>query len=84
MLDSVKAEDFDTVFDPGGRGLMWDLAEDHNSIKLIETMLRAGKPVALACHAPGALRHAKRLMASRWFKVRRSPALPTPKKRRSA
>jgi putative intracellular protease/amidase len=58
-LDSVKAEDFDTVFYPGGHGPMWDLAEDQNSIKLIETMLRAGKPVALVCHAPGSLRHVK-------------------------
>ena len=58
-LDSVKAEDFDTVFYPGGHGPMWDLAEDQNSVKLIETMLRAGKPVALVCHAPGALRHAR-------------------------
>jgi putative intracellular protease/amidase len=58
-LDGIKAEDFDTVFYPGGHGPMWDLAEDQNSIKLIETMIRAGKPVALVCHAPGALRHAK-------------------------
>jgi putative intracellular protease/amidase len=58
-LDSVKAEDFDTVFYPGGHGPMWDLAEDQNSVKLIETMFQAGKPVALVCHAPGALRHAK-------------------------
>jgi putative intracellular protease/amidase len=58
-LDSVKAEDFDTVFYPGGHGPMWDLAEDQNSIKLIETMFRAGKPVALVCHAPGVLRHVK-------------------------
>jgi putative intracellular protease/amidase len=58
-LDNVKAEDFDTVFYPGGHGPLWDLAEDRNSIKLIETMLRAGKPVALVCHAPGVLRHAK-------------------------
>jgi putative intracellular protease/amidase len=36
---------------------MWDLAEDKNSIKLIESFLAAGKPVALVCHAPGALRH---------------------------
>jgi putative intracellular protease/amidase len=57
-LDSVKAEDFDTVFYPGGHGPMWDLAEDQNSVKLIETMFQAGKPVALVCHAPGALRHA--------------------------
>jgi putative intracellular protease/amidase len=58
-LDSVKSEDFDTVFYPGGHGPMWDLAEDQNSVKLIETMFQAGKPVALVCHAPGALRHAK-------------------------
>jgi putative intracellular protease/amidase len=38
---------------------MWDLAEDQNSVKLIETMVRASKPVALVCHAPGSLRHVK-------------------------
>lgn len=58
-LDSVNAEDFDTVFYPGGHGPMWDLAEDPNSIKLIEAFLAAGKPIALVCHAPGVLRHAK-------------------------
>ena len=36
---------------------MWDLAEDRHSIALIESVLAAGKPVALVCHAPGALRH---------------------------
>src|SRR6476659_5852603 len=58
-LDSVKQADYDTVFYPGGHGPMWDLAEDPNSIKLIESFLAAGKPVALVCHAPGALRHVK-------------------------
>jgi len=38
---------------------MWDLAENPNSIKLIESFLAAGKPVALVCHAPGVLRHVK-------------------------
>ena len=38
---------------------MWDLAEDPNSVKLIEAFLAAGKPVALVCHAPGVLRHVK-------------------------
>jgi hypothetical protein len=38
---------------------MWDIAEDKNSIKLIESFLAAGKPVALVCHTPGALRHVK-------------------------
>ena len=56
-LDSVKQEGYDTVFYPGGHGPMWDLAEDKNSIKLIESFLAAGKPVALVCHAPGVLRH---------------------------
>ena len=42
-LDSVKQEDYDTVFYPGGHGPMWDLAEDPNSIKLIESFLAAGK-----------------------------------------
>jgi putative intracellular protease/amidase len=58
-LDSVKSADFDSVFYPGGHGPMWDLAEDPTSIKLIESFLAAGKPVALVCHAPGALRHVK-------------------------
>jgi putative intracellular protease/amidase len=58
-LDSVKQDDYDTVFYPGGHGPMWDLAEDPNSVKLIESFLAAGKPVALVCHAPGVLRHVK-------------------------
>src|SRR5580658_6465445 len=56
-LDSVKAEDFDTVFYPGGHGPMWDLAEDQISVKLIESFLAAGKTFALVCHSSGALRH---------------------------
>ena len=58
-LDSVSQADFDTVFYPGGHGPLWDLAEDKDSIRLIESFLAAGKPIALVCHAPGALRHAK-------------------------
>src|ERR1019366_5420942 len=37
----------------------WDLAEDQHSITLIESMHAAGNPVALVCHAPGALRNVK-------------------------
>jgi len=58
-LESVKQENFDALFYPGGHGPMWDLAEDKNSIKLTESFLTAGKPIALVCHAPGALRHVK-------------------------
>jgi len=59
QLGSVKQQDYDTVFYPGGHGPMWDLAEDPNSIKLIESFVAAEKPVALVCHAPGVLRHVK-------------------------
>jgi putative intracellular protease/amidase len=59
-LSSVAWADFDTVFYPGGHGPMWDLAEDLNSIKLIENTLAAGKPLALVCHAPGVLHRARK------------------------
>lgn len=58
-LSTVSAHAFDAVFYPGGHGPLWDLAEDRDSIALIETMLAAGKPVASVCHAPGVLRHTK-------------------------
>lgn len=58
-LDSVDQKDFDTVFYPGGHGPMWDLAEDPNSIKLIESFIAAGKTIALVCHAPGVLHRVK-------------------------
>ena len=58
-LDSISEADFDTVFYPGGHGPLWDLAEDKNSIQLIESFIAAGKQVALVCHAPGVLRHVK-------------------------
>jgi putative intracellular protease/amidase len=58
-LATVSAGDYDAVFYPGGHGPLWDLAEDRDSIKLIETMYGAGKVVAAVCHAPAAFRHAK-------------------------
>lgn len=56
-LDSIDPNDFDAVFYPGGHGPLWDLAEDPDSIRLIESFVAANKPVALVCHAPGVLRH---------------------------
>lgn len=56
-LATVKAEDYETVFYPGGHGPMWDLAEDPDSIALLESFYNSGKPIALVCHAPGVLRH---------------------------
>jgi putative intracellular protease/amidase len=56
-LSTVAASDYDAVFYPGGHGPLWDLAEDRNSIALIEAMQAAGKIVAAVCHGPAAFRH---------------------------
>ncbi len=58
-LRDVSAREFDAVFYPGGHGPLWDLAEDPESIALIEATFAAGKPLAAVCHAPGVLRHVK-------------------------
>jgi putative intracellular protease/amidase len=58
-LSEISPSDYDAVFYPGGHGPLWDLAEDPDSVALIETMFNSGKPVAAVCHAPGVLRHAK-------------------------
>ena len=55
VLADVATNDFDAVFYPGGHGPLWDLANDSDSIGLIESTYAAGKPIALVCHAPGAL-----------------------------
>lgn len=56
-LDSVAADDWDSIFYAGGHGPMFDLAEDPTSISLIEQTWAAGKPIAFTCHGPAVLRH---------------------------
>ena len=54
-LTDVKVENYDAVFYPGGHGPLWDLANDTNSIALIENFYKHQKPIAFVCHAPGVL-----------------------------
>jgi len=58
-LSEVSRDGFDAVFYPGGHGPLWDLAEDADSIKLVEGMAAAGKTVAAVCHAPAVFRHTR-------------------------
>ena len=51
-LSDMKSEDFDTIFYVGGHGPMWDLADNLDSIALIESFYNSGKPVAAVCHSP--------------------------------
>jgi putative intracellular protease/amidase len=58
-LSDVSPDEYDALFYPGGHGPLWDLAEDRNSIALIERIYAAGKPVGAVCHGPAALRRAQ-------------------------
>jgi putative intracellular protease/amidase len=59
-LADANVADFNAVFYPGGHGPLWDLASDADSVRLIETALAKGKPVAAVCHGPAVLKDAKR------------------------
>jgi putative intracellular protease/amidase len=58
-LSGLSARDYDAIFYPGGHGPLWDLAEDRQSIALIETMYKEGKVVGAVCHGPAVFRHTK-------------------------
>ncbi|WP_136255890.1 type 1 glutamine amidotransferase domain-containing protein [Onishia niordana] len=58
-LADIKADDYDAIFYPGGHGPLWDLVDDADSIRLIETFWAQQKPVAAVCHAPIVLLHAR-------------------------
>ena len=54
-LKSVRLEDYDAVYYPGGHGPMEDLSVDPDSGSLLRKALASGKPLAIVCHAPAAL-----------------------------
>ncbi|RTE51986.1 type 1 glutamine amidotransferase domain-containing protein [Arenibacter aquaticus] len=59
VLSQIDPSDYDAVFYPGGHGPLWDLANDADSIKLIESFNKQDKPIAFVCHAPAALKNVK-------------------------
>ena len=58
-LSGVPINGFDAVFYPGGHGPLWDLAEDTDSIRLIENAASQDKVIGAVCHAPGVFRYVK-------------------------
>ena len=58
-LAEVIGQRYDAVFYPGGHGPMWDLAEDKDSIALVQSSVAAGTPFAAVCHAPAIFRHTR-------------------------
>jgi len=59
VLSKLNTDDFDALFFPGGYGLLWDLASDSYTIRLIERFHRGEKPVEMVCHAAALLRDDK-------------------------
>ena len=59
VLSEIKADDFDAVFYPGGHGPLWDLAEDKDSIRLLEAFAHSDRPIGAVCHAPAIFKHPK-------------------------
>lgn len=54
-IGTVKADDYDALFLPGGHGTMWDFPDNTALTNLIEAFDGQAKTVAAVCHAPAAL-----------------------------
>lgn len=59
VLAEVKQDEFDGVFYPGGHGPLWDLTDNADSIRLLESFVTAQKPIAAVCHASAAFLNLK-------------------------
>jgi putative intracellular protease/amidase len=55
VLGQVSANDYDTLFLPGGHGPMWDLSSDENMKKIVEDFYSDKKIVSAVCHGPAGL-----------------------------
>jgi len=58
-LVEISGDGFDAIFYPGGHGPLWDLAENADSQRMIETFIADGRPLAAVCHAPAIFKHTK-------------------------
>jgi len=58
-LADINADGFDAIFYPGGHGPLWDLAENADSQRIIETFVAGDRPLAAVCHAPAIFKHTK-------------------------
>ena len=56
-LADVRPEDYDSIFVVGGHGPMWDIVDNPVVIGLMESIYKAGKPIAAVCHSSGIYRN---------------------------
>lgn len=58
-LVEIDADKFDAIFYPGGHGPLWDLAENEDNQRIIDTFMTEARPLAVVCHAPAIFKHTK-------------------------
>ena len=55
ILNTIKNEEFDAVFLPGGHGSLWDLTNNASLTHLLGSFIARYKPVALVCQGVASL-----------------------------
>ncbi|MGP8473716.1 type 1 glutamine amidotransferase domain-containing protein [Burkholderia sp. PR2] len=73
-LGEIAPDTVDGVLYPGGHGPLFDLRTNAHSIRLIEAMYSAGKPVATICHSGCVLLNVKTASGSPLVRGRRVTA----------
>jgi putative intracellular protease/amidase len=70
VLETVKADDFDMAYLPGGHGPMWDFPENDPLRLLLEDFDRQQKPIGLVSHGVAALLHLRNAAGGPFVKGR--------------
>lgn len=70
-LASLREEDFDLIFLPGGHGPLVDLASDTTLQQMLSRQDAEGRLIAAVCHGPAALLDVRRADGSPLLKGRR-------------
>jgi putative intracellular protease/amidase len=55
ILNQVSAGEYDTLFLPGGHGPMWDLSQDKDLKRIVESFYNNKKIISAVCHGPAGL-----------------------------
>ncbi|MDY8138604.1 type 1 glutamine amidotransferase domain-containing protein [Aquimarina sp. 2201CG5-10] len=55
-ISEIQASDFDVLFFPGGHGPMWDLSDNTEIAKIVNSFNKESKPIGLVCHGVAALK----------------------------
>lgn len=57
-LSEIDPGSFETGFYPGGHGVLWDLPNDRDNVRILHHFIQHDLPLAAVCHAPATFRDA--------------------------